>query len=324
MDFSVWAWVLFHVLILGMLVIDLALVGRGGRISLKTAAVWSVVWTAVALAFNGLVLVWRGSEDAVAFLTAYIIERALSFDNVFVFAVIFNYFQLAPLVQHTVLFLGILVAIILRAVFILFGIELIHHFHWTVYVFGAFLIYTGIRLALHRGGPPDPETSTILRLARRFIPVKVDNEAHAFFVKVNGRWYATPAFLALLLVESTDVVFAIDSVPAVLAVTTDAFIAYTSNILAVLGMRALYFLVVGLLRELRYLDFGLAVVLVYIGLKMLAAEFFHIPTGLSLAVVLGVILGSAVLSLYADWRDSRLGRPAHRVSDPAGGDDPAA
>lgn len=315
MDFSVWAWIFFHALILGMLVTDLILVGRGGRISLKIAAIWSVVWTVVALAFNGLILAWRGAEDAVVFLTAYIVERALSFDNVFVFAVIFNYFQLAPLIQHTVLFLGIVVAIILRAVFILLGIELINTFHWTIYIFGAFLIYTGIRLALHQGGPPDPETSTILRLARRFLPIKVDSQAHAFFLKINGRWYATSAFLALLLVESTDVIFAIDSVPAVLAITTDVFLAYTSNILAVLGMRALYFLVIGLLRELRYLDFGLAIVLVYIGFKMLAAELFHIPTGLSLAVVLTVILGSALVSLYADWRDGRLARPAHKPSD---------
>ncbi len=310
MDFSLWAWVLFHALILGMLVTDLVLVGRGGQITLKSAAIWSVVWTVVALAFNGLVLAWRGTEDAIVFLTAYIVERALSFDNVFVFAVIFGYFHLPIMLQHTVLFLGIAVAIILRAVFILLGVELINAFSWTVYVFGLFLIYTGIRLALHRGEAPDPGKNAVVRFARRFIPIKVDGNTHGFFVKADGRWYATPAILALLAVETTDVVFAIDSVPAVLAVTTDIFIAYTSNILAVLGMRALYFLVVSLLRELRYLDFGLAIVLVYIGLKMLAAEFFHIPTGLSLAIVLTLVLGSALLSLYADWREGRLGRPA--------------
>ncbi len=319
MNFTVWAWVLFQGIVLVMLVVDLVLVGRGGRITLKMAAFWSVVWTLVALAFNGLVLLWRGPEDALVFLTAYIVERALSFDNVFVFAVIFNYFHLSILVQHTVLFLGIVVAVVLRAVFILLGIELIQAFHWTVYVFGAFLVYTGIRLALHRGEPPDPEKNAVIRLARRFLPIEVDNRAHSFFVRRGGRWAATPAFLALLAVETTDVVFAIDSVPAVLAVTTDVFLAYTSNILAVLGMRALYFLVVGLLRELRYLDFGLAIVLVYIGLKMVLSEFIHIPTGLSLGIVLTVILGSALLSLYADWREGRLGRPAGAGDDPEAG-----
>lgn len=310
MDFSVWAWVLFHVVVLAMLAVDLALVGRGGRITLKTAAFWSVVWTLVALGFNGLILIWRGTEDAVVFLTAYIVERALSFDNVFVFAIIFNYFRLGVTIQHTVLFLGIVVAVILRAVFIILGIELINAFHWVIYVFGAFLVYTGIRLALHKGERPDPEKNAVIRLARRFLPIEVESSAHSFFVRRGARWYATSALLALLAVETTDVVFAIDSVPAVLAITTDVFLAYTSNILAVLGMRALYFLVVGLLRELRYLDFGLAIVLVYIGVKMVLAEFVHIPTGLSLGIVLAVILGSALLSLYADWREGKLGRAA--------------
>lgn len=310
MDFSVWAWVLFHVTVLAMLAVDLALVGRGGRITLKTAAFWSVVWTLVALAFNGLVLIWRGTEDAVVFLTAYIVERALSFDNVFVFAIIFNYFQLGVAIQHTVLFLGIVVAVILRAVFIILGIELINAFHWVIYVFGAFLVYTGIRLALHKGERPDPEKNAVIRLARRFLPIEVDHRVHSFFVRRGGKWHATSALLGLVAVETTDVVFAIDSVPAVLAITTDVFLAYTSNILAVLGMRALYFLVAGLLRELRYLDFGLAIVLVYIGGKMVAAEFIHIPTGLSLGIVLAVILGSALLSLYADWRGGKLGRAA--------------
>ncbi|MER3449779.1 MAG: hypothetical protein C4315_08470 [Chloroflexota bacterium] len=302
-------WVLFHLVVVMMLAVDLVLVGRGGRITLKMAAFWSVVWTLVALAFNGLVFIWRGAEDAVLFLTAYTVERALSFDNVFVFAVIFNYFRLGVIIQHTVLFLGIVVAVILRAVFIILGIELIKTFHWVIYVFGAFLIYTGIRLALHKGEPPDPERNAVIRLARRFLPIEVDNRGHSFFVKRGAKWYATPALLALLAVETTDVVFAIDSVPAVLAITTDVFLAYTSNILAVLGMRALYFLVVGLLRELRYLDFGLALVLVYIGLKMVLAEFVHIPTGLSLGIVLTVIFGSALLSIYADWREGRLAQP---------------
>lgn len=298
-----WMWVVFHLIIAVLLALDLGVFQRRPHApSLREAALWSVVWIGVALLFNlGIWLAW-GQEPALEFLTAYLVEKSLSADNIFVFAVIFTHFGIPAAYQHRVLFWGILGAIITRAAFIVAGVQLLKHFHFTVYLFGAILLYTGFRLLKREEEHIEPENNPTLRLARRFLPVTDQLHDGAFFVREGGRRVATPLFLVLLIIESTDIVFAVDSVPAVLAITPDLFLAYTSNIFAILGLRALYFLLAGLLHRWSYLHTGLAVVLMYIGLKMMLVDFIHIPTLLSLGVVLAVLALSAVASWWAERR----------------------
>ncbi|HXF68879.1 MAG TPA: TerC/Alx family metal homeostasis membrane protein, partial [Thermoflexus sp.] len=263
----------------------------------------------VALAFNVLIWVAWGHEPALHFLTAYLVEKSLSADNIFVFAVIFSYFAVPPAYQHRVLFWGILGAVLMRATFIFAGVQLLKMFHWTIYLFGAFLVYTGIRLARHSEEEVHPERNPVLLLARRFLPITPTYRGPRFLVREGGRWMATPLLLTLLVVESTDVMFAIDSVPAVLAITPELFIAYTSNIFAILGLRALYFVLVGLIQRLRYLHFGLSVILVYIGIKMLLSDLVKIPPALSLGIVMSVLLISGLASGIAERREK-----AHSLS----------
>jgi tellurite resistance protein TerC len=309
-----WAWVGFLAFIIGVLALDLLVFTREGhQVSLREAAAWSAVWVGLAAAFAAVVAVWMGGAKSLEFITGYVVEWSLSVDNLFVFLVIFSYFRVPPEARHRVLFYGILGAIVMRGLFIAGGIALLNLFHWIIYVFGAFLILTGFRLAFQSDEHIEPEKNPVLRLARRFLPVTPAYEESRFIVRTaTGRRVATPLLLVLLVVESTDVVFAVDSVPAILAITRDPFIVYTSNIFAVLGLRALFFLIAGVLEYFRYLRYGLSAVLVFVGLKMLAADVYKFPPALSLAVIstlLGLSIAASIVSVRLEARQAAA-RPA--------------
>jgi len=294
-----WAWAAFFAFIVAMLALDLGVLQRKPHaISMKEALVWCAVWFALALGFNALLLYWRGSEAAQQFLAAYLVELCLSVDNVFVFILVFAYFKVEPRFQHRVLFWGIIGAVLMRAVFILVGVGVIQRFHWVLYVFGVFLVYTGIKMALPKKDEEiHPDRNLAVRAFRRFFPVSTQNASGAFFVTESGRRMATPLFIVLLVIETTDLVFALDSLPAVLAITKDGFVALTSNIFAILGLRSLYFALNGVMQLFRYLKVGLAIILVFIGVKMLIASWVDITTATSLGVIGGVLTMSVLLSV---------------------------
>lgn len=298
-------WILLNLFIVAMLALDLGVFQRRAHaVSVREAAVWSGVWVFLSLSFNVL-LYWMWPEElsgtsrgqaAMDFFTGYVIEKALSVDNIFVFVLIFRYFKVAPRYQHRVLFWGVLGAMVMRAVFIAAGVTLIEKFEFVIYILGAFLVLTGIKMALSAETEVHPERNFVLKLVRRFVPITEDYVEGRFFTRVNGRRFATPLFIVLVLVETTDVVFAVDSIPAILAITTDSFLVYSSNIFAILGLRAMYFLLVGVVDRFHYLSYGLALILVFVGTKMLldAGLDYHISTGASLATV-GVILATSVV-----------------------------
>jgi tellurite resistance protein TerC len=291
-------WVSLFALIFGMLTLDLGVFNRREhRVGLREAVFWSVAWTLVALAFNAWVYYRLGPRPGLEFLTGYVIERSLSFDNLFVFVVIFNYFAVPAEHQHRVLFWGILGALISRGLFIATGTALLSRFTWLIFVFGAFLVYTGIKILIEKEAEVHPERNPVLKVFRRFVPLSPRYHGKSFFVREGGRLLATPLMLVLVVVEATDVVFAVDSIPAVFGVTTNNFIVFSSNIFAILGLRALYFLLAGLMHKFRFLSFGLGLVLVFVGSKMLLDRWLHIPTELSLAVVLGILAVAIVVSL---------------------------
>jgi tellurite resistance protein TerC len=313
-----WAWFAFLAVVGLMLAIDLGVFHRHAHIvSLREAAIWSVVWVVVALLFNLVVLFWMGKREALEFLTGYLVEKALSADNIFVFAVLFNYFAVPPAYRHRVLFWGVLGAIVMRFAFIMAGAALLKKFHWVVYIFGIIVILSGIKLLRRRDGQVDPEKNPVIQLARRFLPLTPNYVGQQFVVRDDGRFVFTPLALVLLAVETTDVVFAVDSVPAIFAITRDPFIVFTSNICAILGLRALYFLLEGVMKLFRYLDEGLAIILVFIGIKMLLSEVYPIPVGLSLGFVLLVLTITIVLSLWAERREraAALANPNHPPTD---------
>ena len=311
---SLGMWVGFNLLILLLLALDLGVFHRKAHaVSVKEAAAWSAVWVALALAFNAAVWWLRGPEPAVQFLTGYLIEKSLSIDNIFVFALIFGYFAVPSEYQHRVLFWGILGALGMRAGFILGGAALLDRFHWVIYLFGAFLILTGIKMALHRGGELHPERNPVLRLAQRWIPVTSGYRRDRLFTREGGKWLATPLFLVLLMIESTDLVFAVDSIPAIFAVTNDPFLVYTSNVFAILGLRSLYFLLAGVMGKFVYLKLGLSAVLVFVGAKMTLAEIYKVPALVSLlviAAVLGVAIGASLLKSRREERAALVGEVA--------------
>lgn len=291
-------WVGFTLLVLVLLVLDLFVFHRKAHeVRVREAIVWTCVWIGLALLFNVGIYFWFGPERALEFLTGYLIEKALSVDNLFVFLVVFSYFSVPAALQHRVLFWGILGALVMRAVFIVLGAALIHQFHWVTYVFGAFLVLTGIKLLVQREAEVHPERNPALRLFRRLVPAVEGYRGARFFVKESGRLYATPLFMVLVVVEATDLIFAVDSIPAIFAVTTDEFIVYTSNIFAILGLRALYFALAGMLGRFHYLKVGLALVLGFVGAKMLVAGYYKIPIGLSLMAIITLLAGSVVASL---------------------------
>jgi tellurite resistance protein TerC len=287
-----------------MLAIDLGVFHRRAHeVSTREAAVWTVVWVTLSLLFNVGVYYRFGPERGLEFLTGYLIEEALSVDNLFVFLVLFSYFAVPARLQHRVLFWGILGALVMRASFIFAGAALIQKFHWVMYIFGAFLLFTGVKLLSHSGGDVDPERNPALRVFRRLVRSVPDYRGASFVVKREGKWYATPLLMVLFVVEVTDIVFAVDSIPAVFAVTTDPFIVYTSNIFAILGLRALYFLLAGMMGKFRYLKVGLGLVLAFVGVKMLVVDVVKVPIALSLAVIGGSLVLSVAASLVFPEKD---------------------
>lgn len=290
-------WLIFSAVIAAMLYIDLGIVNRHAHVvSIKEALLWSGVWISVALLFNLGLYFWWGKEPAMEFLAGYLIEKSLSVDNLFIFLLIFSYFRVPAQYQHKILFWGIIGALVLRFVFIVAGAALIHQFHWILYLFGVFLIFTGIKLAAEKDKEVHPEKNLALRIFRRLWPVTDRyHETGQFFIRQDGRWVATPLFVVLLVVETTDVIFAVDSIPAIFAITLDPFIVYSSNAFAILGLRALYFALAGLMRLFVYLHYGLSAILVFVGIKMLIADFYKIPIGIALGVIAG-ILGLSILA----------------------------
>jgi tellurite resistance protein TerC len=290
-------WILFNLFVVAMLVLDLGILNRRShRVSFREALAWSGVWIALAAAFAVLELFWHGRAQALQFVTGYVIELSLSVDNLFVFLVIFRYFKVPDQHQHKVLFWGILGALLMRGVFIVAGVGLIRRFSWITYAFGALLVYSGLKLLRQGEAEIHPEKNPVLRLFRRTLPVTQDYVDGQFFTRRNVL-YATPLFVVLLVVETSDILFAVDSIPAVLAITLNAFIVYTSNVFAILGLRSMYFALAGMMDLFHYLHYGLSVVLIFIGLKMLGSHYVTIPTGWALAMVLLVLGGSILASL---------------------------
>ena len=301
---SIYGWVGFNVVVLAILALDLGVLHRKAeKVSLREAAIWSAIWVALSLSFALAIYFTMGKQSGLEFLTGYLIEYALSVDNIFVFVLIFTYFGVPEKYQHRVLFWGIIGALVLRGVMIVAGSALVTRFAWTLYIFGAFLVITGIRMALQKDGEAyNPDRDPVLRLARKIVPVTKEYHGKKFFVREQrpdgtSHMAATPLFIVLLIVDTTDVVFATDSIPAIFAVTRDPFIVYTSNICAVLGLRALYFLLAGIVDKFVYLKLGLSMVLVFIGAKMLLEGVFHIPIGASLGVVALVLASSIAASI---------------------------
>jgi tellurite resistance protein TerC len=299
MEHSIWIWVGFGAFIMLMLSIDLGLFNRKAHtVTYKEAAIWSSVWVTLAMIFAGIVFWHQGTQRGLEFLTGYLIELSLSVDNLFVFLLIFSYFQVPSKFQHRVLFWGVMGALVMRATMILVGAALVERFHWVIYIFGAFLVYTGIRMFTQEEKEVHPEQNPLVRLVTRYVPITRHYEGENFFTRVDGRLSGTLLLLVLVIVEVTDLVFAVDSIPAIFAVTTDRFILYTSNVFAILGLRSLFFLLAGVVEKFHYLKIGLAIVLTFIGVKMLVvAAGINIPIGVSLVVVAIVLLGSVAASI---------------------------
>jgi tellurite resistance protein TerC len=294
-------WILFNLFALSMLVLDLLVFHRRGRVvRSREALAWSAIWIGLAGAFAGLIFLWQGRQVALEFVTGYVLELSLSVDNLFLFLLIFRYFSVPEQQQHRVLFWGVLGALLMRGFFILAGVGLIHRFHWILYVLGALLIYSGIRLGFSGEHQIDPATNPAVKVLRRWIPVTDDYQGGRFFVrgwKGNPGFYATPLLVVLAVIETTDVLFAVDSIPAVLAITLNAFIVYTSNAFAILGLRSMYFALSGMMKAFRFLHTGLALVLILVGLKMITADRFPVSTVVTLGVVGGVLAVSVIASV---------------------------
>lgn len=297
-------WCVFAGVVLVMLVLDLGVFHRDSHVvRVREAFVWTGVWIAIAFCFMGFVLYMRGRDAAFQFLSGYLLEEALSIDNLFVIILIFSHFRVPAKYQHRVLFWGILGVLIMRGFFIGVGVELVHRFEVVMYVFGVILIVSGIKMALHKDKELDLEKNVILRLCRRFIPVSEDYSGGQFFVKKNGKRFATLLFIVLIIVETTDIIFAMDSVPAIFAVSRDPFIIYSSNVFAILGLRSLYFALAGLMSSFHLLNYGLCAILCFVGSKILIVKFYEVPIVASLSVIAGVLVISIVASLI--WPESK-------------------
>jgi len=291
-------WIFFLLFIGLMLALDLGVFHRKEHtISFKESLLWAMIWIGLAMLFNVIIYFWKGPEKSLEFLTGYLIELSLSVDNLFVFILIFSYFHVSSQYQHRVLFWGIIGALVLRAVFIFAGVALMEKFHWMIYLFGGILIVSGYKMFFPKDKKIDPEKNPVLLIFKRFFPVTQQSEGSRFFIRQNRKWYATPLFLVLIIVETTDVIFAVDSVPAILAITTDSFIVFTSNAFAILGLRSLYFALAGIINVFIYLHFGLASILIFIGLKMVLADVYKLPIELALLSVLTILLVSIAASL---------------------------
>jgi tellurite resistance protein TerC len=314
---TIWLWVGFNLFVLGMLALDLGVFHRDSHtVSVKEALTWSAVWIALAMVFSAIIFgfwnqmmpgsTYTNSEAGLAFLTGYLIEKSLSVDNIFVFVLIFTFFAVPDKYQHRVLFWGIIGALVMRGIMIAVGATLIKEFHWIIYIFGAFLVFTGIRMAFHKNEELHPEDNPVIKLFRRMMPVTENYEGDKFFVRRAGVLMATPLFLVLLMVETTDLIFAVDSIPAIFAVTLDPFLVYTSNVFAILGLRSLYFVLAGVIHKFHYLKLGLSAVLTFVGVKMLLIDTaFKIPTLLSLGVVATILTIAVIASLIRARRIER-------------------
>jgi tellurite resistance protein TerC len=300
----IWFWIAFHIGVFIAVGVDLVSFKRRDReLSLRAAAVRSAVWVGVSLFFNAIVWQWQGNERALDFLTGYLLEYSLSVDNIFVFVLIFTYFRVPPRSQHRVLLWGILGALVMRGLMIWLGIALVERFHFILYIFGVFLVVTAVRMFWGKAEKPDFENSFWMRWCRKSLPLTQDFHGRRFAVKIDGRLMFTPLLLVLIVIDVMDLVFAVDSIPAVFAITTDQFIVYTSNICAILGLRSLYFLVAKLVDRFVYLRTGLAIILGFVGLKMILAKFLHIPNGISLAVIVLILAITIILSMVATRKD---------------------
>jgi len=298
MNEQLYIWIGFNLFVLLMLALDLGVFHRKAHeVSMKEALIWSGVWIGLALIFNLILYFWRGPEVGLQFLTGYLIEKSLSIDNIFVFVLLFSYFSVPSKYQHKVLFWGIIGALIMRAIFIAAGTALLEKFHWIIYIFGAFLVFTGIRMAMNQGTKVDPDKNPVVKLFKKLFPVTNEYLGSKFWIREAGKWVATPLFVVLILVEVTDLIFAVDSIPAILAITKDPFIVYTSNVFAILGLRSLYFALAGLMHLFRYLHYGLAAILVFVGGKMLLTDVYKIPVGISLSVIVLILAASVIPSL---------------------------
>lgn len=295
-DFLLWGG--FVAFILGMLILDLKVLHRDHHeIKIGEALFWTVIWIVISLVFNLGIYVFMGAEKALEFLTGYLIEKSLGVDNIFVFILIFSYFKVDVRYQHEVLFWGIMGALIMRAAFIFTGVALVTRLHWVIYIFGSFLVFIGIKMAFEKEKEIHPEKNPVLRLFKRFVPVTSDYIGSRFFVRKAGRTMATPLFVVLVVIETTDLIFAVDSIPAILSITFDPFIVFTSNVFAILGLRALYFAIAGVMKLFNYLHYGLSFILVFVGVKMLLADFYKMPVTAALAVVGGALAISIIASL---------------------------
>ena len=291
-------WLSFLGFVLIMLALDLGVFHRKSHeVKIKEALIWSAVWIGLALLFNYGIYVFLGKQKAVEFLTGYVIEKSLSIDNLFVFIMLFTYFKVDVKYQHKVLFWGILGALAMRAVFIFAGVSLISKFHWIIYVFGVLLVFTGIKMLFHKDADIQPDKNPLVRLFKKIYPVTKEDHGGKFFVKLQGKTFATPLFVVLLIVEFTDLIFAVDSIPAILAITNDTFIIFTSNVFAILGLRALYFALAGITKYFHYLKYGLSAILVFVGIKMTIVDFYKIPIMYSLLVIAGILLVSVLISI---------------------------
>ncbi|MDD4091502.1 MAG: TerC family protein [Smithellaceae bacterium] len=302
---TVW-WVFFAVFILAMLALDLGVFNRRAHvIQMKEALLWTSFWVTLALSFGVGIYYFYGHGKAIEYVTAYLIEYSLSIDNLFVFMLIFRYFDVPRAYEHKALFWGILLALVTRAVFIFAGVALISRFHWVMYIFGAFLIVTGIKMALNKQTEVHPDKNIAIRLLRFVMPVSKNFSGAKFFVVEGGIRHATPMLAVLLALETTDILFAIDSIPAVLAISRDPFIVYTSNVFAILGLRSLFFAISGLMRLFHLLHYGLAAILAFVGVKMLIADFFHVPVGISLLMIASILVASILSSIL--WPEKEEG-----------------
>lgn len=298
METQIIFWIIFNAFVLIMLALDLGVFHRKSHeISVREALSWTFVWILLALIFNVIIYFWRGQQQALEFFTGYLVEKALSVDNIFVFIMIFTYFHIPPIYQHKVLFWGIIGALIMRVIFIFAGVALLEKFHFTIYIFGALLVLTGIKMFNHSNAKIDPAKNPVLKFFKKFMPVTQTLHEDRFFTKIDGRRHATPLFLVLILIETTDLIFAVDSIPAILAITQDQFIVYTSNVFAILGLRSLYFALAGVVHRFWLLSYGLAIVLVFVGIKMILIDFYKIPIEWSLLFIALVISASIFLSL---------------------------
>jgi len=298
MDNAVILWGTFNLFVLGMLALDLGVFHkRSEEITVRNALVWTGIWITLAMAFNFFIYQYFGKPEAIEFFTGYIIEKSLSVDNIFVIIMIFSYFQVPPAYQHKVLFWGILGALVMRVIFIFAGIELIHRFHWLIYIFGGFLIITGVRMIFGAETKIEPDKNPVVRIMRKIFPVTSTFQADNFFVRLNGKLWATPLFIVVILIESTDLIFAVDSIPAILAITDNPFIVYTSNVFAILGLRSLYFALSGIEKYFHYLKYGLSVILVFVGAKMCLADYYKISIEVSLIVIVATLIVSIVASI---------------------------